>query len=100
VTVCSSLAVNWLLQVELLHDDTGTKVPVLPDNLDELRVSFLARAIRIDEDRQGLGDTNSVGELDERTASEASGNEGLGWRRPLECTNPLLERDAPIHRAV
>ena len=36
VTICSGLAVNRLLQVELLHDDTGPKVPVLSDNLDEL----------------------------------------------------------------
>ena len=100
VTVGSSLAVNRFLQVELLHDDTGTKVPVLPDDLDELQVSFLTRAICIDEDRQGLGDTNGVGELDKRTASEASGNEGLGWRRLSECSNLLLKRDAPIHRAV
>jgi hypothetical protein len=74
MTIGSGLAVNRLLQVELLHDDTGPKVPILPDNLDELSVSFLARAIGIDEDRQRLGNTNSVGELDEHTASEASGS--------------------------
>jgi hypothetical protein len=74
VTIGSSLAVNRLLQVELLHDDTRPEVPILPDNLDELRISFLARAICIDEDRQGLRDTNSVGELNENTPSKASGN--------------------------
>lgn len=74
VTIGSGLAVNRLLQVELLHDDTGPKVPVLPDNLDELGIRLLARAIGIDEDRQRLGDTDSVGQLDEHTASEASGS--------------------------
>lgn len=74
VTIGSGLAVNRLLQVKLLHDNTGPKVPILPDNLDELRVTFLARAIGIDEDRQWLGDTNSVRELNEHTASEASGS--------------------------
>ena len=51
VTVCRSLAVNRLLQVELLHNNTRSKVPVLPDNLDKLKVRFFARAICIDEDR-------------------------------------------------
>ena len=78
MAVCRSLAVNRLLQVELLHNDTWSKVPVLPDNLDKLQVRFLARTISIDEDRQGLSDTNGVRELNKRTASEASGNQGLG----------------------
>jgi hypothetical protein len=80
VTIGRSLAVNRLLKVELLHDDTGPKIPILPDNLDELRICFLACAICVHKDRQRLGDTNGVRELDEHTASEASGNQGLGWR--------------------
>lgn len=78
MTVCRRLAVNRLLQVELLHNDTWSKVPVLPDNFDKLRVGFLARAISIDENRQGLSDTNGVRELNKRTAGEASGDQGLG----------------------
>ncbi len=78
VTVCCGLAVNRPLQVELPHNDTWTKVPVLPDDLDKLQVGFLARAISIDEDRQGLSDTNGVRELDEHAAGKASGNQGLG----------------------
>ena len=80
VTIGRSLAVNRLLKVQLLHDDTGPKIPILPDNLDELQICFLACAICVDKDRQRLGDTNGVRELDECTASEASGNQGLGWR--------------------
>lgn len=74
VTIGRSLAVNWLLKVELLHDDTGPKIPVLPDDLDELQICLPACAICIDKDRQRLGDTDGVRELDKRTASEASGN--------------------------
>ena len=80
VTIGRSLAINWLLKIEFLHNDTGPKIPILPDNLDELQISFLACAICVDKDRQRLGDTNGVRELDERTTSEASGNQGLGWR--------------------
>ena len=50
VTIGRSLAVNWLLKVELLHDDTGPKIPVLPDDLDELHISLFACAICIDKD--------------------------------------------------
>jgi len=50
VTVGRSLAVNWLLQVELLHNDTWPQVPILADNLDKFRVALLTRAISIDED--------------------------------------------------
>ena len=78
MTVCRSLAVNRLLQVELLHNDTWSKVPVLSNNFDKLQVGFLARAVSIDENRQGLSDTNGVRELNKRTAGEASGNQGLG----------------------
>ena len=78
VTIGRSLAVNRFLKVELLHDDTGPKIPILPDNLDELRICFLACSICIDKDRQRLGDTDGVRQLDEHTASEASGNQRLG----------------------
>ena len=69
VAVCRRLAVNRLLEVKLLHDNTRPKIPVLADNLDKLQVRLLARAVSIDEDRQGLGYANGVRELDERTAS-------------------------------
>ena len=91
VTICRSLAVNRLLKVELLHDDTGPKIPILPDNLDELQICFLACAICVDKDRQRLGDTNGVRELDERTASEASGNQGLGWGYCQNAVTYFLE---------
>ena len=68
VAVRCRATVDRLLQVELLHDDTGPEIPVLADDLDELDVRLLACAVCVDEDRQGLGDADGVGELDERTA--------------------------------
>jgi hypothetical protein len=50
VAVCRSLAIYRLLQVELLHDDTWSEVPILANDLDEFQVGFLASAIRINED--------------------------------------------------
>ena len=68
MSVRCGATVDRLLQVELLHDDAGPEVPVLADNLDEFEVRPLACAVCVDEDRQGLGDTDGVGELDERAA--------------------------------
>ena len=50
VTVGRGLAINRLLKVELLHDDTGSKIPILPDNLDKLQICFLASTICVDKD--------------------------------------------------
>ncbi len=77
MAVRRSPAIYRLLQVELFHDDTWSEIPVLADDIDKLQVGLLASAIRVDEDRQWLGDTNGVGELDECTASEAASDEGL-----------------------
>jgi hypothetical protein len=49
VTVLSGLAVDGLLKAEVLDDDTGTEVPVLADDLDELLVGFLSGAVCVDE---------------------------------------------------
>ena len=68
VAVRCGATVDRLLQVELLHDDARPEIPVLADDLDELEVRPLACAVCVDEDRQGLGDTDGVGELDERAA--------------------------------
>ena len=51
VTVRRSLAVDRLLQVELLHNDTWPEVPVLADNLDKFQVRLLSCAVGIDKDR-------------------------------------------------
>ncbi len=59
-------------------NDTGTKIPVLADDLDELLIRLLTCAIGVNEDRQRLSNTDSVGKLDKCAASQSSGNKRLG----------------------
>jgi len=78
VAVLSGLEVDGLGEVELLDNDTGTEVEVVADDLDELLRVLLRGTVGIDVDRQRLGDTDGVRELDEGTAGETGGDEGLG----------------------
>ena len=112
VAVRCSLAVLGLLEVELLDyrvllalvhaadtrrltNDTRAEVEVVADDLNELLVGLLASAVCIDEDRQGLSDTDGVRELDEGTAGKAGGNERFGdpassvGRRPVNLGEVL-----------
>lgn len=59
-------------------DDTRAKVEVVADDLHELLVGPLAGAVGVDEDGEGLSNTNGVRELDEAAASEAGVDQGLG----------------------
>ena len=68
------------MEAEGLDDDTRAEVEVLADNLDELLVRDLASAVCVDVDRQGLGDTDGVRELDERATREARRDERLGCK--------------------
>jgi len=61
-----------------LTNDTRSEVEVVSDDLDELGVGLRSRAVRVDEDGQGLGDTDGVRELDEGSLGEAGSDEGLG----------------------
>ena len=78
MTVLGSLEVDGLGQVKLLDDDTRAQVEVVADDLDELIRGLGRGAVGVDVDREGLRDTDGVGELDESTAGEAGGNKGLG----------------------
>ena len=78
VTTGSGSKVLGLLEAEVLDNDTGTEVEVVADDGDELLVGLLTSAVRVDEHGKRVGDTNGVRELNEDTAGEASGNEGLG----------------------
>lgn len=62
----------------MLTDDTRTEIPVVADDVDELRVRLLASAVGINENRQRLSDADGVGELDKATAGKATSDEGLG----------------------
>jgi hypothetical protein len=59
-------------------NDTGAEIPVLVDDGNKLLVGLLASAVSINIDGEGLGNTDSVGELNEGAAGEASGNQRLG----------------------
>lgn len=78
MAVLGGLEVLGLGEVQLLYDDTGAEVEVLVDDLDELVGATGGGAVAVNEDGKGLGDTNGVGELHERAASELGVDEGLG----------------------
>jgi hypothetical protein len=78
VTVLGSLEVDWLGQVELLDNDTWSHVEVVADNLDKLIRGLVRGTVGINEDGKWLSNTDGVGELDERTASELGVDQGLG----------------------
>lgn len=78
VTVLGRLAVDGLGKVQLLDDDTRSKVEVVADDLDKLVRGLLRGAVRVDVDGEGLSDTNGVRKLDEGTSGQASGDQGLG----------------------
>lgn len=100
-SLARSLGVDGPLETELLHNHSGacrkgmqrqcgkteleerrgrTEVEVLEDNLGDvlIRVALLVGAVRVDEDGEGLSDTNGVRELNKDALGEASSDEGLG----------------------
>lgn len=100
VTVRRGLAVLRLLEVELLHNETRPEVEVVADDIYELLVGLLAGAVRVDKDGQRLGDTNSIRELHERTASKATRDERLGCKLSVSDFLRSSETNLPIQRAV
>lgn len=50
--VLGSATVDGVGQVELLDDDTRSKIEVGVDDVDELGAGFIACSIRLDEQRQ------------------------------------------------
>jgi hypothetical protein len=78
VAVLGRLEVDGVDEVEFLDDDTGAEVEVLVDDFDELVGRLVRGAVRLDEEGEGLGDTDGVRELDECAAGELGGHERLG----------------------
>ena len=78
MAVLGSLAVDGTVKVELANDDTRAEVEVLVNDLDELLRGLLRGTVGVDVDREGLGNTNGVGELDKSTAGKAGVDQGLG----------------------
>jgi hypothetical protein len=95
VAIGGSIQVLWLLETELTDynivriidqeshktptNDTRPQVPVVFDDLDELFIALLASLIGIDVDREGLGDTNCIRELNKAATSKLSSNQGFCW---------------------
>lgn len=78
VTVRRGDVVLGLLEVEVLDDDSGLEREVGVDDGNELLVRLGRSSVRVDEDRERLGDTDGIRELDEDSLGETGGNEGLG----------------------
>jgi hypothetical protein len=82
VTVLGRLEVDGVDEVELLDDDTGAEVEVVPDNLNELARGPVRGAVCLDEEGEGLGDTDGVRQLHECAASQPGRNQRLGDPAP------------------
>lgn len=78
VAVLGGLEVDWAGQVELLDDHSWTEVEVGADDLLELIRGVVGGSVGVNVDGGWLSDTDGVGELDKRTASELGVDEGLG----------------------
>ena len=78
VAVLSGLSVDGAGQVKVLHDDTGTQIEVVADDLDQLVGGLVGGTVGLNEDGEGLSDTNGVGELDKGTSGQAGVDQGLG----------------------
>jgi hypothetical protein len=77
VAVLGGLGVDGTGQVKVLHDDTGTQIEVVTDDLDQLVGGLVGGTVGLNEDGEGLSDTNGVGELNKGTAGQAGGDQRL-----------------------
>lgn len=78
MTVLGSLGVDGLGQVQVTDDHTRTEIKVVADDLHQLVGGSGRSAVGLDEDGEGLGNTDGVRQLDKSTASQLGVNEGLG----------------------
>ena len=78
MTVLGGLVVDGVRQVELLDDDTGAEVEVVQDDLDKLVRALVRGAVRLNEERQRLSNTNGVRQLDQCAAGQLGVDQRLG----------------------
>ena len=80
MSVGGGLAHDGAAQVEVADDAPRSKVKVLGDDIGEIGIghTLLDGAVRVDVDRQRVGDANGVRELDEGPAAQLVGHEGFG----------------------
>src|SRR5688572_4539701 len=72
------LAVDRPTEIERLDDAARRELEVLANELGELFVGHLAGAVRVDEDRDRIGDADCVRELHERPFGEPRSDNVLG----------------------
>ena len=77
VTISRRLSVDGVNEVKLFDNDARSQIEVCSNDFLKFWSALLARAIALNEDRQGFSDTNRVGELYEASTSELSCHEGL-----------------------
>lgn len=78
VAVRGGLQVLGLLEVELSHDNSGSEVPVVSDDVDQVGVRLLTGTVSLDKDGQGLGDTDGVRQLDQASSGKTGVDQRLG----------------------
>lgn len=80
VTESAQLAVDGSLEAELLDDHTRSEVEVLVDDDLEVVVSvaFSDGSVGVNVDGDGVGDTDTVSDLDEGSLGETSVDQTLG----------------------
>mmetsp|Transcript_11622 Transcript_11622/g.43658 ORF Transcript_11622/g.43658 Transcript_11622/m.43658 type:complete len:390 (+) Transcript_11622:242-1411(+) len=77
VSICSSWAVNWGSQVQLLDDVVWSEVKVLVDNLQNLRIGLGSGAVGINVNGKRFCNTDSISQLNQASLSESSSNNGF-----------------------
>lgn len=78
MSVLGGLVVNGVGKVEFLDNDTRAEIEVVEDDLDKLFRGLVRSTVGLNEERKGLGNTDGVGELDERTTGQLGVDERLG----------------------
>jgi hypothetical protein len=69
VAILGGAAIDGVGEVEFLDNDARSKVEVLEDNVHKLGAGLVTSAVRFNEKREWLSDTDGVGELNKRTTS-------------------------------
>jgi len=79
--VCGGRAVDRLVEPKVRADPARRQLAELPDAADrslDRVVADAARAVRVDIERQRLGDADRIGELDGAALGEARRDDVLG----------------------
>ena len=71
-------AVYRLDEIQLLHNNTGSQIKILLDDLNKLVRAPVRSAVSLNEQRQRLRDSNGIGELHKGTTSQFGMDEGFG----------------------